>query len=166
MSRIAKIIVVIAFTLTPPKVAECQFPEGLARGRLFGLKDLPFCAIVFDEDFKNTETTAANELAVRILMDQDDVSESNLRQLFALVSKRYPSPQDLYAYVETDARSVADVVNQERYNIGKRPGQSGKSSSRGPGGAFYRRSAKVELFRYNPDYPAWGMKTVILRGTE
>jgi hypothetical protein len=32
--------------------------------------------------------------------------------------------------------------------------------------AFYKRDARVELFRYNPNYPETGLKTVIIRGKE
>lgn len=32
--------------------------------------------------------------------------------------------------------------------------------------AFYKRNKSVELFRYNPDYPKAGNKTVIIRGKE
>jgi len=55
---------------------------------------------------------------------------------------------------DVEGVNVPDSI--EKFNKKKRPKKWG----------FYTRRSDVELFRYNPNYPKEGMKTVILRGKE
>ncbi|MEK6288223.1 MAG: hypothetical protein AABO57_21095 [Acidobacteriota bacterium] len=114
---------------------------------------------------------------VGILMDKEDMSESNLKLLFQSISKKYPPqllfekhgrPLPLEARVYTDLRIPGALANNEMISVSGTRSTSSSEESRNPtrSRAFYTRTEAVELFRYNPNYPEHGTKTVILRGKE
>ena len=126
------------------------------------LKGTPFSALIF------YESVSRSTAFVGILMDQSDISEDNLRLVFRLLSDKYPSAPLLESYVYTDMVRPASLIKGEMISADGVPPPPAlrnkpKASSRG---AYYTRSEKVELFRFDPNYPDDGMKTVILRGKE
>jgi hypothetical protein len=88
-------------------------------------------------------------------MDQTEVTESNLRTLFQLLSDSKKAPIDLRIWVMTDAEQL-----KEFYSDGGLSGDGARVLK----GAFYRREKDKESFRYNPKFPEQGMVTITLRG--
>lgn len=138
--------------------------------RLVGIRGLPFCAFIYYEDKNDSRSY------VRILMDQVEITQDNLRTLFQRISEEHPSSLPLEVQVDIDLRTAGAIANGELHSIAGRssPNNNGSDHDRkseasnveAPHGAFYMRTETVELFRYNPNYPKFGMKTVILRGKE
>jgi hypothetical protein len=145
-------------------------PVTFQSDRLRAIKELPFCAFIF------FESKSAVRLYVGIVMDQDDITEDNLRLLFRLISEKYPvhmisekdHPMPLEAQVYTDLRIPGALANNEMVSVGGKSNTAlnTKKKKAASGGAFYMRNETVELFRYSLNYPEDGMKTVILRGKE
>ncbi|MEK6301803.1 MAG: hypothetical protein AABO41_13920 [Acidobacteriota bacterium] len=125
-------------------------------GGTTALSGLPFCALVLRVfvDEANSSTR------VYVLMETDNVTEANLRILFERISRQHSSPSSLEATVYTDVDQLAFVATGQAHS-----GEWDRSSKLRQL-AYYRRDAQAELFRFNPDYPAAGLKTVILRGRD
>jgi len=141
------------------------------------LKELPFCAFIL-RDFLLEESSPEREIF--ILMEPDEVTEDNLRLLFNVVSEKYPKPLDLKVWVKTDVEDLKVLATgvlitgdppQKNSEVSGKEGNSSSNNSnkktrRIHQWAFYIRNKDVELFRYNPNYPEEGMKTVMLRGNQ
>lgn len=136
------------------------------------LKGLPFCALVLRDHLADSD----RRRVLNVLMDPDDVAEGNLVLLFRVLSEKYPSPVALEVWVNTDVEQLsllASGVLIHKADPPLRPstGNQGAGSEAKIRGrvlqlVFYRRSKDVELFRYNPNLPEEGSRTVILRGKE
>jgi hypothetical protein len=121
------------------------------------IRELPYCALIL-RAFLGSDDSSRK---VFVLMEPDNINEENLRLLAKTMSDRYPPPLFLEVHVTTDVKQLATLVTNS--NI------SGSGNYEAPGKkelqwAYYRRSEEVELFRYNPEFPKPGMKTVILKG--
>jgi hypothetical protein len=137
------------------------------------IKGLPFPAFILREYLGEFQPG----LEVHILMDPDDVTEDNLRLLFELVSEKYTKAKRLVAMVSTDIEQLESLITgyiitgsppQEKADVNEETTSKVQKRSRKRihKWAYYRRTKEVELFRYNPDYPNDGMKTIILKGKE
>jgi hypothetical protein len=147
--------------------------QAMPQDKLSSIKNLPFCAMIFFEDLSNSRQD------VRVIMDQDDISENNLKLLFSEISRKYSASIPLDVLVYTDLIEPGALANGENISGGNEPSSLGKDNKRSkvadrknrisngvPRGAFYMRRENVELFRYNPSYPDYGMKTITLKGKE
>lgn len=118
-----------------------------------GLKEeVPFAAIVL----RDGERRFDGSRQIHILVEPSDVTERNLLLLFKVVSEQCSEPS-LIVWVYTDVAQLAAL-------------STGQNMSGGPTDkhqlVYYERTDKVELFRYNPNYPEEGRKTVLLKGKE
>jgi hypothetical protein len=141
------------------------------------LKELPFCAFIL-RDFLLEESSPEREIF--ILMEPDEVTEENLKLLFKVVSEKYLKPLALKVWVKTDIEDLKELATGVMITGDPPPKNSevsgkekivssnelNKKTKRIRQWAFYIRNEDVELFRYNPDYPEEGMKTVMLRGSQ
>ena len=97
-----------------------------------------------------------------IFMDERAFSEENLKSLFTTMSRKYPKPQMLNIWVET---------NWERVPIPSDCEGSGTSSNADREDvdeyhwAVFLRRGKDEIFRYNPVLKNTSIKTVVIKGT-
>lgn len=120
------------------------------------IDNLPFCALVLRvfvyEHGARTRTY--------ILMEPDGVTETNLRLLFEKVGQMHASTLSLEVVIYTDVEQLGFLATRQTHsglpNFKRNEARS----------AYYRRDQQVELFRYNPNYPDTGLKTVIIRGKE
>lgn len=151
-----KVVMMALLLLLAASWASPKANPALRANDLKSIKGLPFSALIFFESKSDVR------FFIGILMDQDDISEDNLRLLFRSLSEKYPLPDPLEAQVYTDMWKPSALTRNEVISVdGKTKGQSSA-----PHGAFYLRRQSVELFRFNPNYPEHGMKTVVLRGKE
>ena len=100
---------------------------------------------------------------VVILLDEKAFSESRLKELFKLVSARFPTPNRLDVQVYTD---LEQVETPEEHDRGRVSESRDDPTSDKYHWALFIRSQGNELFRYNPNPPNRGMKTVILKGED
>ena len=129
------------------------------------VKEVPFCAFILREFLDDKEQNRD----VYVLMEPDQVIEINLDLLFKALSKKFPQPYSLTIWVETDVEQLGVIATGRMGTVS--PAESEKENPEEkavkPQLAYYRRTKKVELFRYNPNYPHKnGEKTVIIRGKE
>ena len=99
---------------------------------------------------------------IEVLLDEKAFSEGTLRQLFKLISQRFPKPRwldvDVYTNLEqTETPEESDLSKTSESNA---PSQDNYHWAR------LIRIDDDELFRYNPDPPSRTMKTVILKGKD
>jgi hypothetical protein len=122
----------------------------------------PFRYVIFED--KQTNPTNTDETSLRVisvLMDKVAFSESNLIELFSLISKRYPAPKRLDIWVFT---SLEQVSTPEERDVGYTSGDNDRKEMDFHHLAIFIRSADgTELFRYSTKLPANKLKTVILR---
>jgi hypothetical protein len=119
------------------------------------INELPFCAFIL----RSLDSRRGHE--VYVLTEQDQITEGNLILLFKAVSDRNPNPSLLEVFVNTDVDQLRSLVVHMNTS-----GDFREKPEKRYQWAYYKRSEKVELFRYNPNYPEDGLKTVIIRGTE
>jgi hypothetical protein len=102
--------------------------------------------------------------SINVLLDDKSFSEANLKQLFRLLSKRFPKPAvlDVWVYSSMEVAPTPEEVEQ--------PGMSearwcDESFSDKFHWALYIRTKENEFFRYNPNPPKLEMKAVVLKGS-
>ncbi len=119
------------------------------------IKELNFCALTLRNYINDDE----NSREMYVLIDPEQITETSLAQLFEALSKRYSKPFSLEVTVYTSIKQLRTLVTG--MGISHADKIEGKHRS-----AYYKRTVQVELFRYNPDFPEPGMKTIVLRGKE
>jgi len=127
---------------------------------------LNFCAFMLREFYDKDEKGRT----IYVLMEPRQVSESNLYLLFRILSERFNADEDLTIWVDTDVEQLAFLATGTMVTFSPARGVI-DDSARGHNKrilqlAYYKRTKAVELFRYNPNYPIAGEKTVIIRGKE
>jgi hypothetical protein len=101
--------------------------------------------------------------SISVLLDEAAFSEGSLKQIFYLVSKRFPEPQRLEVWVSTSLWQLATPEEADMGVISERgydPHDDLHPS------ALLMRQDGNELFRYTPKAPYINMKTVILKGKD
>lgn len=147
------ITVLLAGALHPVGVAGMQQETW---DKTTAVPDLPFCALVlrvFDDEHYP-------RVRVYILMEPDKVTEDNLKILFGRVGELHRSSSSLEAFAYTDVEQLGFLATRQAHSGS--PNFKRKESQL----AYYRRDDQVELFRYNPNHPKSGLRTVIIRGKE
>lgn len=122
---------------------------------VIAVKDVPFCALILSNFYDKNE----RERTIDILMEPHNVNEDNLALLFRAVSEKFPDEPTLKVWVNTNVKQLATLAT----GIG---GSGPSQRRRELQLAFYQRTPTLELFRYNPNYPKRGEKTVLIRGRE
>ena len=117
------------------------------------LKGLPFCVLVLWDGFRKFDGSRQ----IHMIVESSEVTETNLSLLFKVVSEQCPE-SSLAVWVYTDVEQLAALSTGMQIS-----GEEKKSRHQL---AYYKKTDKVELFRYNPNYPEEGMTTVLLRGRE
>jgi hypothetical protein len=101
---------------------------------------------------------------VEVLLDDNAFSERKLRELFNLVSRRFPTPRVLHVQVYTSLEDVETPEEREAGRISEAPDDPSADRYHR---AFYLRDADGnEWFRYNPNPLSREIRTVILRGRD
>lgn len=100
---------------------------------------------------------------ISVLLDEATFSEDTLKKLFYLVSKRFPEPRRLEAWVSTSLWQFATPEEEDMGMISER----GYDPHDGlhPSALLLRQDGN-ELFRFTPKSPYINMKTVILKGKD
>lgn len=100
---------------------------------------------------------------VVVLLDEKAFSEATLRELFKLLSKRFPKPNDMDVYVWTNLEQVPTPEEAEAGAVSEAP--DNPALDKYPNALLIRKDSN-ELFRYTPNAPNTDMKTVILKGRD
>lgn len=139
--------------------------------RTTAIRGLPFCALVL-RNFVDEDDSPRRE--VYVLMETSQVTEDNLTLLFRALSEAYVKPQDLTVWVYTDVEQLGILATGTfSDSVPAEPKDDGVANDETPTGAsrkkqdqlaYYKRTKGAELFRYNPNYPQPGTKTVMLMG--
>ncbi|HEV8367490.1 MAG TPA: hypothetical protein VGQ39_06015 [Pyrinomonadaceae bacterium] len=98
---------------------------------------------------------------IEILLDEKSFSEQTLKELFKLVSVRFPKPNRLDVWVYT---SLEQVKTPEESEIGNLSESNDLPALDKHGKALLVRSEGDEWLRYSTNPPNTDMKTVILKG--
>ena len=127
----------------------------------------PFCALILRE-FSDPDR---KERTIYVLMEPSQVNEGNLHLLFRHLSQQFPDDPILRVIVHTDVEQLAvlatgHLVTASPARVVPDSSAQEKESKRVLQLVFYKRTESVELFRYNPNYPKSGEKTVVIRGKE
>jgi hypothetical protein len=120
-------------------------------------------AIVSNEIVNVTGDAADAFRYVVVLMDQKAFSEENLKELFKLVSARFPTPNRLDVQVYTNLEQVETPEEHEQGKVAESPDNPVIDKYHW---ALFIRSQGNELIRYNPNPPDRKMKTIILKGKD
>jgi len=124
----------------------------------------PFRYAVFDNQVLDNNTGNPNDewRSLGILLDEKSFSEATLKQLFQLLSKKYPKPTDLEVHVYT---SLDQVPTPEEAEAG---GMSEVTWCNDPHDKYhwanYLRKKDRESFVYNLNPPKLDTKLVVLKG--
>ena len=108
-----------------------------------------------------------NGRLVLVLLDGKSFSESHLRELFELISKRFPEPDELHVGVFTNLEQIPTPEEEDFSKLlpaetELAPGPDLEKYS----GAVYVRHADNESFSYVMVSPTTVEKTVIIRGVD
>lgn len=125
---------------------------------------VPFRYVIISNEV-NGKPSAPNDgyRYVEVLLDDRAFSESNLKELFKLVSRRFPTPRVLHVQVYT---SLEDVETPEERDAGRASEGPDDPSADRYHRAFYLRDADGdEWFSYNPNPPSREIRTVVLKGS-
>lgn len=99
---------------------------------------------------------------VEVLLDERAFSEENLKQLFKLVSNRFPRPKVLHVQLYTN---LEDAETPEERESGKASEQPDNPASDRYHSAYYLRDSDGnQWFTYNPNSPDIKLKTVVIKG--
>ncbi|MFN2533003.1 MAG: hypothetical protein ABR555_17085 [Pyrinomonadaceae bacterium] len=101
---------------------------------------------------------------VEVLLDGKAFSESNLKELFRLVSKRFPKPKVLDVQVYTNLEDIETPEERENAKMSEAPYDP--SLDRYHQALFVRDNDGDEWFTYNPRPPSSETKKVIIRGRD
>jgi hypothetical protein len=82
------------------------FPQTSAWNKTEVIKELPFCAL----KLRTLLNESASSREVHILVEPEQITESNLILLFKVVSDKYPKPLSLEVFVSTDLEQLKPLV--------------------------------------------------------
>jgi hypothetical protein len=99
---------------------------------------------------------------VSVLLDRKSFTEENLKQLFSLLSKRFPEPTELVVSVYTNLADVPTPEEDEIIGVNCTI-DIARLTPEHPW-AFYMRSSESERFTYHSKKPDEPPKQVVLRG--
>ena len=100
---------------------------------------------------------------VEVLLDEKAFSEETLKELFKLLSKRFPKPNAMHVEVSTNLEQVDTPEERQAGKMSEAPGNP--ALDRYPSALLIRQGGN-ELFRYTPTAPNTDMKTVVLKGRD
>jgi hypothetical protein len=124
---------------------------------------LDFCALILREFFD----TKTGERTLYLLAEPKEVTESRLQSLFASLSAKYADDSSLEVWVETDVEQLGSLATGRMVTVSPREHSDDRVEDKKVLQlALYKRNSSVELFRFNPNYPKSGEKTIIIRGQE
>ncbi len=161
-------VVVIALVILNYRTIHAQFP-------VTRIQDIETCpkaprspfryAIIWDHvgEYGNYPAGPTRKSrGVDVLLDPKSFSEENLKQLFALLSKRFPEPTELLVSVYTD---LEDIMTPEEGDFiwENCTLDLAKLTPKYPW-AFYMRTSDSEHFTYHTKQPNEQPKQVVLRG--
>ena len=101
---------------------------------------------------------------VEVLLEEKAFSEKILKELFSLVTKRFPTPTRMDIRVYTSLEQIN--TPEERDAGGVSEGPDDATSDKYHRALFIRSSGGDELFRYSISTPVRGLKTIILKGKD
>jgi hypothetical protein len=122
-----------------------------------------FKYVIFENKLKNYPGINHSERIVKVLMDADAFTESNLKDLFLLIQKRFVEPDRLEVWVYTNLKQVETPEEAELPKSSSAPDNYYLQHNHY---AWYYKSKGNELFRYNESPPGKSLKTVIIRGID
>ena len=121
----------------------------------------PFRYVIYDKSYLNEDGNS--ELRLHVLMERVAFSEDNLRFLFQLILKRFPTGKHISVYVNTD---IKQTKTPEEVETLPSDSDKGDYSFRESPTAFLLKNGDNELIRYN-QYPTDGRwRTIILKGRD
>ncbi len=100
---------------------------------------------------------------VEVLLDEKAFSENNLKELFKLVSRRFPKPRVLDVQVYTNLQDIETPEERESGKMSEAPHDP--SLDRYHQAFFTRDNDGNEWFTYNPNPPSSDRKKVVLKGS-
>lgn len=116
----------------------------------------PFRYVIF-----NNEVDAGYRY-LEVLLDEKAFSEENLKQLFKLVSNRFPIPRVLHIQVYTNLEDAETPEERESGKASEQPGNP--AADRYHSAYFLRDNDGNQWFTYNPDAPDTKLRTVVVKG--
>ena len=125
----------------------------------------PFRYIIISNEVSNLsgDPKDANR-TVSVLLDEKAFSEETLKEMFKLVSKRFPEPKRLDIWVYTSLEQLDTPEERDRGVISE--SDNNPVFDNYHRALFFRSQDGDEVFRYNPNPPNTNMKTVILKGRD
>lgn len=166
MRKIALLLVIVTFASTTSALPGTQGQDS-RWNETRSIDGLPFCAFVLRVIYDASE----GERTVYVLMEPRAANENNLYLMFRALSERFPGDPSLKVWAYTDVEQCAFLATGTMMTSSPAEGVPdtsalGRASKRVLQLARYKRTKSVELFRYNPDYPKPGERTVLIRGKE
>lgn len=98
-----------------------------------------------------------------VLLEPESFSEDTLKELFSLLSKRFPDPEWLKIDITTSLKQIPTPEEAEAPSISGGPDNLEFNKYHW---AYMMRMKGSELFRYNPNPPRRDLKTVIIKGKD
>lgn len=134
---------------------------------------LPFrYVIVHNEVIVNEHEPSATHRNVEVLLDVKAFSENTLRQLFVLLSKRFPSPDSLTVDVYTSLEQVDTPEERdapqpifESSGGNNKPGREELIFRKHPYAILIRQDGN-ELLRYRHKIEKSRLRTIVLKGRD
>jgi hypothetical protein len=124
----------------------------------------PFRYIIISSELRNDGLSPKDaQRSLSVLLDEKAFSEDTLKQLFKLLSKRYPDPKWLNVWVYTSLEQLGTPEERDS-NPEISESDSNQELDKYHWALYIRSIDGSELYRFNPNPPATKMKTIIISG--
>lgn len=143
-------------------IASCQ-PAVLAQRQAQPEAQPSFHYVILKTEVTDPDQPRIALRKVEVLMDEDSFSESNLTKLFALLSRRFPSPTWMWVFVKTSIKQVETPEQQDvrpPYDSKLEPPVDDCTHPQ----AFLSRDERTELIRYTTSPGSCKMTTMVIKG--
>lgn len=160
-----RVLLCIGFILATNSLAETGNKQLSASTNQDRPARSPFRYIIISNEVNNASDDPQNARRhVGVLLDERAFSVETLKELFNLVSIRFPQPDRLEVSVYTSLEQLS--TPEERENRIWISGSNNNPSFDDYHRALFIRESGNELIRYSVNLPVRGLTTVILKGRD
>lgn len=157
MNSFVKLAIVFTFTIA---ASFLLYGEVRHSGKV---NDTKFKYVIFSNTLHENKDIHYSRRVVSVFLDEKAFSEQSVRDLFLLLSNRFPSPQWLEVWVYTNLNQTETPEEADLPKSSNTP--DNPELDRFHWAWIYSKNGNV-FFRYNPNPPNRAMKTVIISGKD
>ncbi|MEW5978842.1 MAG: hypothetical protein AB1898_23860 [Acidobacteriota bacterium] len=155
------VLIIIVVGLTPG-FAQTNGEIGQPRHRDW--RSAEFRYVIYSNEANIDDPGKLIRRDIYVLLEERAFSIDNLRKLLILLSRRFPTPDWLVAWVNTSLMQIPTPEELDGGVVSERPWIDPLEGDHP--GAVLIRIGDNEILRYTPGPPYHNMKTIVLKGTD